>query len=162
MAATNSPYGFKVWKCLGPGGVVSLEKVQIDTNITIVAGQALKRATDGYATLCATNDTKILGFAMEGVTGAAGVRPYIMIVPAREDYIFVGQAMTTTKFTFGLTGLTRTLKVSGAFMGVHAAAVGNSLFSIIGLKPNADGTVTGNTYAEVLVAVKKSGFTGQA
>jgi hypothetical protein len=162
MAATNAPYGFQLWKQEGGIGI-SLERVQIDTNITIVAGQALKRAVDGYATQCATNDTKTIGFAVEGVTGAAGIRPWINIYPARQDYIFVCQGMTTTPMSGALVGLTRALRVSGAFMGLHVAAAGNSMFQIVGLKPKADGTPsTGQTYAEALVIVKKSGFTGQS
>lgn len=158
MANTNRPYGFQLWKSDGDPGIVMVE-VQIDTNISINAGDPLIRATDGYATQANTAATKLIGFAAESVTGAAGVRPKIRMYPAIENYTFVAQAMLTVNFSAGLVGLNRGLRRSGAYFGVHAGAnVTQSILSIIGLKP---GSAFG-TYAEVLCKVRASGYTGQA
>ncbi len=157
MANTNKPYGFQLWRSDGAVGVVHQE-VQIDTNITIYAGDPLVRATDGYFTACANIAAKIVGFAAEGVTGAAGVRPKIRMVPAIEEYTFVAQCMTTVNFTGALAGTNRGLRRSGTYFGVHAGAATASVLAIIGLKP---GSAWG-TYAEVLCKVRVSGYTGQA
>ncbi len=158
MANTNKPYGFQLWRSDGAVGVVHQE-VQIDTGITIYPGDPLVRATDGYFTACATAAAKIVGFAAEGVTGAAGVRPKIRMVPALENYTFVAQCMTTTNFTGALAGTNKALRRSGVYFGVHGAATPTtSILSIVGLKP---GSAWG-TYAEVLCKVRASGYTGQA
>jgi hypothetical protein len=157
MANTNAPYGFQLWRSDGAIGVVCQE-VQIDTSITIYPGDPLVRATDGYFTACATAAAKIVGFAAEGVTGAAAVRPKIRMIPALEDYTFVAQCMTTVNFTAALCGSNRGLRRSGAFYGVHAGAATTSILSIIGLKP---GSAWGS-FAEVLCKVRASGYTGQA
>jgi hypothetical protein len=158
MANTNKPYGFQLWRSDGGAGVVHQE-VQIDTNITIGAGDALVRAADGYMTQCNTAGAKIVGFAAEGVTGAAGVRPKIRMVPALEAYTFVAQAMLTVNFTAGLVGSNKGLRRSGTYFGIHAGAnCVTSILSIIGLKP---GSAFG-TYPELLCKVRASGYSGQA
>lgn len=158
MASVNRPYGFQLWKSDGGAGVVHQE-VQIDTNITINAGDPLVRATDGYFTACATAAAKIVGFAAESVTGAVGIRPRIRMVPALENYTFAAQAMLTVNFTAALAGTNRGLRRSGAYFGIHAGAnVTLSILAIIGLKP---GSAWG-TYAELLCKVRGSGYTGQA
>jgi hypothetical protein len=157
MANTSNPYGFQLWRSDGAIGVVCQE-VQIDTSITIYPGDPLVRATDGYFTAVATAAAKIVGFAQEGVTGATGVRPKIRMIPALEDYTFVAQCMLTVNFTAALAGTNRGVRRSGAFFGVHAGAAVTSILSIIGLKP---GSAWG-TYAEVLLKVRGSGYTGQA
>jgi len=158
MANTNKPYGFQLWQNDGGPGVALVE-VQIDTNISIGIGDPLARATDGYATQCNTAASRIIGFAAESVTGAAGVRPKIRMVPALESLTFVAQAMTTINLSAGLVGSNRGLRRSGAYFGVHAAStVTNSILTIVGLKP---GSAFG-TYAEILVKVRASGYSGQA
>jgi hypothetical protein len=158
MASVNSPYGFQLWRSDGAIGVVCQE-VQIDTSITIYPGDPLvRKATTNYFTACATAAAKIVGFAQEGVTGAAGVRPKIRMIPALENYTFVAQCMLTVNFTAGLAGTNRGLRRSGTFFGVHAGVAVTSILSIIGLKP---GSAWG-TYAEVLCKVRGSGYTGQA
>jgi len=138
---------------------VVCKEVQIDTNITIAYGTPLKVATDGYYTACATNGSKIVGVAAEGVTGAAGVRPKIRMIPALEQNTFTAQTMTTANMTAGLVGTNKALRVSGTYFGIHGAATPtNSILTIVGLKP---GSAWG-TYAELLVKIRASGYTGQA
>lgn len=156
MANPTALYGFQPYQCLR-GPVFPIKEVTTQSNVTVVAGQALVLGSDGYVKLPGNTSSAIYGIAVDGVTGATGVRKKVRIIPAMEDIIFKARAGTTVNVTVGYTGYVRSLKVSGAYMGVHPSYAAGSCLKIVGMAP---GSAWG-TAVDLLVSIRSSSWTGQ-
>lgn len=156
MANPTALFGFSPYRFLS-GKTFPITSGTTASNVTVVAGQALVLGTDGYLKLPGNTSVGIFGIATEGVTGATGVRKTVCFIPAMENLVFRARCGTTVNVTVGYTGYVRSLKVSGAYMGVHPSYAGGSCLKILGLAP---GSAWG-TAAEVLVAIRSSTWTGQ-
>lgn len=154
MANTDNPHGFKVHQVLGMGSSLPLAQMQVDTNITLTEGDAVKIEDDGYINIAATTNA-IFGIAAESVTGAAGTRPTIGVIPALPNIIFSAQ----TSGDAAVTDIGENLPLEGT-TGIQELNEDGSdgAFKVIGLKPGSEW----GTNAELLVVVVKNQWTTTA
>jgi len=156
MANLNRPHGFAFEYLLGSSGAAPLVDGTLDTNVSIVPGDALAESTTGYLTIATATSAAIKGVSASTVAGAAGVRPKILLIAALPNAVFSGQCSGTGAQTNvgedvdieGTTGIMQLDENASSLKVVH----------IIGLKP--DSALGAN--AEFLFVWKASQFTGQA
>jgi hypothetical protein len=156
MANPTALYGFQPYQIL-QGNVFPVKEMTMASNVTVIAGEAIVLGSDGYGKIPGNTSSGIFGIAVDGVTAIATTRQKIRIVPALAGIVFKARAGTTVNVTVGYTGLVRSLKVSGSYMGVHPSYTGGSCVKILGLAP---GSAWG-TAAELLVTIRSSTWTGQ-
>jgi hypothetical protein len=154
MANTNAPFSFRLYR--GTDGIgFSLEEGTVASNVSLKIGDPLSWSS-GYLTRTLTTQP-IAGFAMQPLTGAATARSTILFRPASDADVYVAQA----DGAFALAthrGNDYDLKGASGVMEVNLAGTTSGPVRIIGLAPGS----TVGTYANVLVTVKKNGWTGQA
>lgn len=152
MANTDNPHGFRVHQIRNMGSTVPLVYVTVDTNISLAEGDMVKIEADGYANIAATTNA-VFGMAAESVTGAAGTRPEIAVVPAVPEVVFSAQ----TSGSAAVTDIGEAIPLEGT-TGIQELNEDGSdgAFKVIGLKPGSEW----GTNAELLVTVVKSQYVG--
>lgn len=152
MANTDNPHGFKVYQSKKYGSALPLEYKTVDTNITLAEGDAVLIEADGYLNIAATTNA-VYGFAAESVTGAAGTRPEIAVLPADPEIVFSAQ----TSGSAAQTDVGEKIPLEGT-TGIQELNEDGSggAFLVVGLKPGSEW----GTNAELLVRVAKSQWAG--
>lgn len=155
MAYANSPTGFK-FEFSTAGGYPTLHEGQVNTSVSIAAGDAIIRLTTGWLGLALSTSALIEGVAAHAITGAAGVRPKLRYYPASEQNVFSIQSNGI--MTQSYIGSYRSIEGGTGAMALDIADTDPAVCNIVGFKR---GYVAG-TYAHALVVFKKSQFSGQS
>jgi hypothetical protein len=156
MANADNANGFQYQYRYG-GSPVPIAYGTVDTNISIAEGDALVLEDDGYLALATATKASTLGIwgiAKEAVTGAAGVRPEIALIPASKDIVFMAQTSGTA--SVGLRGSSVTLEGTTGIQEINEDGTTKGLFRVIDKHP--DDTWAANT--RLYVTVSWSGWEG--
>jgi hypothetical protein len=155
MANPIALHGFSPYKCLG-GGVFDIEEIDTTSNTTVIAGQAITLNSSGCAIVAAAASCGVYGVATHAITGAAGVRKKLKLIPAMSNYVFSARSKPTINCTVGNMGQVRAMVMSGAYHGVATDSTA-SVVQIIGKTPDS----AWGTCVDLLVVFRKPHRLGQ-
>lgn len=156
MANVNNPHSF-LWERTDNSGAVRLKRRVTQSNTTLGVGDPVVLAS-GLLKLAGVTSTALYGFAAEAVTGAAGVRKSVAIIPAVAGYTFSAQVKSSTNLTAGYLG------ARGGIAGTTAGKIGfsatatTSVLQVQGIR-RVPGNAWG-TYAQLMLTVIRSSYDG--
>jgi hypothetical protein len=165
MANTNAPYGFRLWSRLSGGtGTVPFPPAQlaVASATTLKVGDPIK-VTAGKGLLAGTTNAMygVCNSPVPGWNETATQLHYPDIIPADDQTIFRCQSIGTVNATIALMGLPTKYRIGGStsgYTGIDLSHTTGGVLAVVGLAP---GSAYG-TYAELLVAVTRGVFVGNA
>lgn len=155
MANVDNAYSFRFHSWKGGGtGAMPLHQVTTDSNVSVSLGDAIHLTTEGLAIVATAAHTALVGIAAEPITGAAGTRKSLLVIPAMDNVVFVGQCSGTAAITD--IGEDVDLEGTTGAQEINENASSTDVFRIVGKK---DGSEWGAN-AELLFIIRESQYTG--
>jgi hypothetical protein len=155
MANVDKPAGFRVAMMPGEFPVLT---AKLTANVSVSPGDALIMQSTGLLDIALAASATIWGVCQSKITGAAGVTPDCLYVPALPTIVFSGQCSGTYALT--INGTSVDIEGTTGIMEINENAVATAVARVIGLEPGLMNAVGLNSRVQFIWT--KSQFTGQA
>lgn len=163
MANTNSPYSFRLWSRLSNlASPMAPAQLKVASATTLKVGDPVKASLGlGYLAVGTNAIYGICDSPVPGWNETATQPHYPDILPAMDDEVWRVQSIGTVNVTNGYMGVPKKYRIGGTtsgYTGIDLSHTTGGVLQVLGLAP---GSALG-TYAELLVAVTRGAFTGNA